>query len=917
MEEGFEARTTTFPPTDDAYLQSGKGYNETLMRLEEGSRTSYLLFDLSPIEAIGGYITDASFQFTIMTDGGDGEIQVYQGLEGEWDETELDFDNAPGSDVLLGQINDTFIAGSTQEIVLSAADMIPGKTTLILFHANGNDLAIASKEHPSKAFPKLVVTYNAPEEADPITVADPTSGSAGEEEDTGSGSTENQAPQAVVNATPVNGQAPLEVSFEGKDSSDDTAIASYAWDFKDGSTSTSINPTHTYTEPGTYNASLLVTDGNGLTDEAIITITVQEGDNQAPVAQASASVTSGEAPLNVQFSANESTDDKGIVRYYWDFGTNDPSSAKNPSRTFTEAGEYSVTLTVTDAEGLTSTDNLTITVTGSSSTNNQSPVARISANPTSGPAPLTVSFDATASTDDSGIVSYSWDFGNTETGNGQTTQNTFNTPGTYTTTLTVTDDQGVTGTATISITVESSSGGGSSGGSGGGSAPPGYYVTPSGSAYASGLSESTAWSLEHAFDAAQPGDIVYVKAGNYGNKQIHVNRSGSYGNPIKFIGYTNTPGDIVTYGSSSFNYGEQLNASKMPLLRGSAPSGEGSGTGFYITGSYIHVENFQFTEYEFGLQSIGQYNEFKNIIAVKIGDYNPSHSYPSATSNAFLNYSGNGIWLAGNNVKLENSIVINAGAKGVTLKDGVGMSVSNVEVYADNNINPTDYYFLIAEGVRNSNFNNIYVKRVGQLEHRGHGITFKGNGQITGNTLNNFEIVNTQLGLQFPQTSNNTIRNGNILKESHIDSNSPEVGGMRLANGSNNNTLEDITLTNCSIKFQDWNDGAAGDVDDASDNNTFNRVTVRDAFSGIAFGYFQTANHASSADNNRFNNCRFINLDYLFEVDRANSNTVLSGCTIQGVNNFKIERIQGGPSYNLNASFQNCSWSNVGFTPPN
>lgn len=88
---------------------------------------------------------------------------------------------------------------------------------------------------------------------------------------------------------------------------------------------------------------------------------------------------------------------------------------------------------------------------------NQSPTARISANPTSGSAPLTVNFSGTASTDpEGGALTYSWDLdGNGTFGDatGATASRTYTTAGTYTPALRVTDPQGATGTATVTITV--------------------------------------------------------------------------------------------------------------------------------------------------------------------------------------------------------------------------------------------------------------------------------------------------------------------------------------------------------------------------------------------------------------------------------------------------------------------------------
>jgi len=87
---------------------------------------------------------------------------------------------------------------------------------------------------------------------------------------------------------------------------------------------------------------------------------------------------------------------------------------------------------------------------------NQAPTASFTASPASGNAPLTVSFDASASTDpDGSIASYSWDFGDGDSGSGATTSHVYSTDGTFTATLTVADDDGNTDTATRTITVGS------------------------------------------------------------------------------------------------------------------------------------------------------------------------------------------------------------------------------------------------------------------------------------------------------------------------------------------------------------------------------------------------------------------------------------------------------------------------------
>ncbi|WP_162419159.1 malectin domain-containing carbohydrate-binding protein, partial [Cyclobacterium roseum] len=86
------------------------------------------------------------------------------------------------------------------------------------------------------------------------------------------------------------------------------------------------------------------------------------GINEPPVAEASADKTSGTAPLTVNFTGENSSDAEGAVSYFWEFGTGATSTEANPAYTFTEAGDYEVTLTVTDAQGVTDNASIQIAV---------------------------------------------------------------------------------------------------------------------------------------------------------------------------------------------------------------------------------------------------------------------------------------------------------------------------------------------------------------------------------------------------------------------------------------------------------------------------------------------------------------------------------------------------------------------------
>lgn len=261
----------------------------------------------------------------------------------------------------------------------------------------------------------------------------------------------NMAPTAIATATPLTGEAPLEVTFTGSNSMDDVGIVTYAWDFMDGNISSEADPVNTFITEGTFDVELMVTDAEGLSDTTTVTIIVGSGSNQPPTAVAEATPTVGDPPLLVSFTGSNSSDDVGIITYSWDFMDGSISSEADPTHTFSEDGLYSVELTVTDAEGLTDTAIVNIAV---GDVGNLPPVAVIEVDPTGGGAPLLVTFTGSNSTDDFGVATYTWDFGDgTESSDGVNPEHIYTLPGTYTASLTVTDAEGLTSTATIDIIV--------------------------------------------------------------------------------------------------------------------------------------------------------------------------------------------------------------------------------------------------------------------------------------------------------------------------------------------------------------------------------------------------------------------------------------------------------------------------------
>jgi PKD repeat protein len=257
----------------------------------------------------------------------------------------------------------------------------------------------------------------------------------------------NRPPVAVLDTSSTIVYKEEIVTFNASRSYDpDGTIVSYTWDFGDGNTTTGVTLSHSYPATGTYTVTLTVTDNDGATDTVSVTKTVM---NRPPVANFTESAHTAYTDEMITFNATESYDPDGtIVSYLWDFGDGNTATGVTVSHAYADNGSYVVNLTVTDNEGATDSVNATKTI------NNRAPVASFIESVEVVDTGETVSFDASASDDPDGtIVDYLWDFGDGTTGSGVSIQHAYSQDGTYTVTLTVTDNDGATDTITATKTV--------------------------------------------------------------------------------------------------------------------------------------------------------------------------------------------------------------------------------------------------------------------------------------------------------------------------------------------------------------------------------------------------------------------------------------------------------------------------------
>ena len=159
---------------------------------------------------------------------------------------------------------------------------------------------------------------------------------------------------------PTDGQTVL---FDA--SSSTGSISEYRWAFGDGGQSSGITASHAYNRPGTFVVTLTLVDFNGRTASKSQSISVTVGSQ--PTAVFVFSPTGPRVGQSVNFNAAQSRPPAGgtLVTYTWNFGDGSPVQATGDSvisKTYTTAGTYQVTLTVTDDSGRTTTSAQAVTI---------------------------------------------------------------------------------------------------------------------------------------------------------------------------------------------------------------------------------------------------------------------------------------------------------------------------------------------------------------------------------------------------------------------------------------------------------------------------------------------------------------------------------------------------------------------------
>jgi PKD repeat protein len=243
-----------------------------------------------------------------------------------------------------------------------------------------------------------------------------------------------QSNLVVVSTTPAANFSATVSGYTANLANNSTNAIAYSWDFGDGNSSSDANPSHTYAADGTYTVVLTASNNCGSTTYSQNVVIAN-----SPNAGFNATTTSGCGPLTVQFNDLSSGN---ATSWAWTFpgGTPSTSNQQNPVVVYESSGVYDVTLVATSA--------------GGSSTFTQPNFIQVFANPTADFSTVTNGYTVNFTNLSQNATTYVWNFGDGSNSGQQDPNHTYAMNGTYTVTLTATNNCGtVTTTQTVNIAI--------------------------------------------------------------------------------------------------------------------------------------------------------------------------------------------------------------------------------------------------------------------------------------------------------------------------------------------------------------------------------------------------------------------------------------------------------------------------------
>jgi len=423
-----------------------------------------------------------------------------------------------------------------------------------------------------------------------------------------------------------------------------------------------------------------------------------------------------------------------------------------------------------------------------------------------------------------------------------------------------------------------------------------YYVATDGNNSDPGTLAEPWATISYAMStssAVSAGDTINVKAGNYGNEEINFQKGGTEGNRITIRGYKTTPGDQP---KDDWTYGDAHDANEMPYF-----DNDFTGRAFdFQEHEYITLKNIQITEYNIGILVDGTYSIIENCYITECGVRSESNGYGIRFYGNKLPLDGVDYGCDADSSKIINCTIVNATLTNIRI-DSDYDTIIGCESYCDDNSygsnSATDYY-IVSVGRIGNHIEDCYIERIGNLDHGGHGIGFKGSwlghsggSGFTGVYLENNSIqgctARNIIGEGF-WVAHHNVRN-NLITECHAITGGDafvvrDSAHLNTFSYCSADSLQQGASNACAIEFKDGTEDVEGHT---SVNNTFKYITVSNSWGVIAMhdgDDFEGGSWDSEANDNKFYHITAYNCDYFVAyVNGTNSGNEFTNCIVSDV----------------------------------
>lgn len=336
--------------------------------------------------------------------------------------------------------------------VISSADL--NKTTgLALMTVSGNEYVVSSSPYLST---QSNYTYPSPAYPAPGNSSQVNTGtiSAIQLDPVANSPTINPSSEPSTSGQPYTTSTSANFTFTTSDAVSTVACSLDGSAYAPCTTSTSAQ--YSGLAVGQHTFTVQATDAAGSTSTASYTWTVQAGGQAGGPTASFRDSTATSVPATgrpVTFtSTSTAASSESITSSVWSFGDGTTGSGASVAHTYSAAGTYTVTLTVTQTDGQTAQKSVPVTV-------DSPPTARFTWSPSTAAAGTPITFHSTASAGTGTITAYRWTFGDGSRSTAASPTHTYTTAGTHVVTLIVTQSDGLTATARHSITVSAAASG--------------------------------------------------------------------------------------------------------------------------------------------------------------------------------------------------------------------------------------------------------------------------------------------------------------------------------------------------------------------------------------------------------------------------------------------------------------------------